>query len=122
MVESRLPDYLEQMAFAAGEALEFLAGMEKADFLRDRKTQQAVFMSLLIIGEAASRIMDNFPEFVLANRDVPWRNMRGMRNRMAHGYFQTDMDLVFDTAVLALPGLVSKIEAIQRQDIEDTDH
>lgn len=45
-----------------------------------------------------------------------------MRNRMAHGYFQTDMDLVFDTAALALPGLISQIEAIQRQDIEDTDH
>lgn len=114
MAESRLPDYLGQMGFAAGEALEFLADMEKSDFLRDRKTQQAVVMNLLIVGEAASRIMDKFPEFVLANKDVPWRNMRGMRNRMAHGYFQTDMDLVFDTAVLALPELILQIAAIQR--------
>jgi uncharacterized protein with HEPN domain len=122
MAESRLPDYLEQMGFAAGEALEFLVGMEKSDFLRDRKTQQAVVMNLLIVGEAASRIMDKFPEFVLANKDVPWRNMRGMRNRMAHGYFQTDMDLVFDTAVLALPGLILQIAAIQRQGIENSHH
>ena len=71
MAESRLQDYLEQMVFAAREALEFLFGMEKADFLRDRKTQQAVVMNLLIVGEAASRIMDKYPAFVLANNEVP---------------------------------------------------
>ena len=39
------------------------------------------------IGEAATKIMDQHAEFAGQYRQVPWRSMRGMRNRIAHGYF-----------------------------------
>ncbi|MGA9947236.1 MAG: HepT-like ribonuclease domain-containing protein, partial [Xanthobacteraceae bacterium] len=60
---SRLGDYLDQMLTAANDARRFSDGMSKEDFLADKRTQQAVVMSLVIIGEAAARIMDKHSEF-----------------------------------------------------------
>ena len=48
---SRLGDYLDQMLTAANDARRFIDGMSKEDFLADKRTQQAVVMSLVIIGE-----------------------------------------------------------------------
>jgi uncharacterized protein with HEPN domain len=84
---SRLGDYLDQMLTAANDARRFVDGMSKEDFLADKRTQQAVVMSLVIIGEAAARIMDKHIEFIADHPEIPWRGMRGMRNRVAHGYF-----------------------------------
>lgn len=63
---SRLGDYLDQMLTAASDARRFVDGMSKEDFLADKRTQQAVIMSLVIIGEAAARIMDKHSEFISA--------------------------------------------------------
>ena len=37
---------------------------------------------------------------------VPWRSMRGMRNRIAHGYFDINLEVVWDTVQIALPELL----------------
>ncbi len=58
MTGGRLADYLDQMRTAAYDARRFVEGMTKRDFLTDKRTQQAVVLSLVIIGEAAGRIMD----------------------------------------------------------------
>ena len=69
-----------------------MEGLAKDDFLTDKRTQQAVIMSLIIIGEAATKVMDGYAEFTQAHAEVPWRSMRNMRNRMAHGYFDINLD------------------------------
>jgi Protein of unknown function DUF86 len=61
---SRLGEYLDQMLTAPSDARCFVEGMSKEDFLADKRTQQAVVMSLVISGEAAARIMDKHSEFV----------------------------------------------------------
>lgn len=61
-------------------------GMSKEDFLADKRTQQAVMMSLVIIGEASARIMDRHSEFVAGNPEIPlaWheRDVQPRRPRM----------------------------------------
>ncbi|WP_084656470.1 HepT-like ribonuclease domain-containing protein [Pandoraea norimbergensis] len=94
MSETRLPDYLDHMRLAATDACDFVDGLSKEDFLQDKRTQQAVVMSLIIIGEAATKIMDRHADFSQAHSEVPWRAMRGMRNRIAHGYFEINLDMV----------------------------
>lgn len=111
---SRLGEYLDQMLTAANDARRFVEGMSKEDFLADKRTQQAVVMSLVIIGEAAARIMDRHSEFVAGNPEIPWRGMRGMRNRVAHGYFDVNLDVVWDTIQTALPDLLSRLEGLRR--------
>lgn len=109
MNENRLPDYIDHMQRAATDACCFVEGLEKADFLEDKRTQQAVIMSLIIIGEAATQVMDGHAEFAQAQAQVPWRSMRGMRNRIAHGYFDINLDVVWDTVQTALPQLLQQL-------------
>jgi uncharacterized protein with HEPN domain len=109
MSDDRLGTYLDQMRIATADALGFVDGMDKQDFLRDRRTQQAVVMSLVILGEAATRIMDRHPEFAAAHPEIAWRAMRGMRNRIAHGYFEIDFAVVWETVQSALPDLAGRL-------------
>jgi len=85
-------------------------GIDKADFLADKCTQQAVVMFLVILGEVAMKIMDRYPEFAARHPAVPWRNIRGMRNRIAHGYFDINLDVVWDTVQTALPPAATPVE------------
>ncbi len=114
MNESRLSDYLDPMQQAAMDARSFLAGMAKQDVLEDKRTQQAVIMSLIIIGEVATKVMDGYAEFAKAQAQIPWRNMRSMRNRIAHGYFDINLDVVWDTVQAALPELLSQLKAVRQ--------
>ena len=106
MIANRLGDYLEHMRQAASDALVFVEDLSKEEFVDDKRTQQAVIMSLVIIGEAATKIMDRFPEFAAQNTQTPWRSMRGMRKRIAHGYFDINLDVVWETVQVALPELL----------------
>jgi len=67
--------------------------------------------------EAATKVMDDYSEFTQAHMQVPWRSMRGMRNRIAHGYFDINLDVVWDTVQSALPELLRQLAAV-RQDAE----
>jgi uncharacterized protein with HEPN domain len=59
MSAERLPDWLEHIRRAATDACGFVQGLDKQAFLTDVRTQRAVVMSLLIVGEAAARVMDH---------------------------------------------------------------
>ena len=96
---------LGQMLNATRQAQEFVEGLSREDFLADKRTQQAVTLNLIIVGEAASRLMDRHPELVVAQPEIEWRSIRGMRNRIAHGYYDIDMDVVWETVQKALPEL-----------------
>lgn len=117
MSENRLSDYIDHMTQAAADACGFVKSLDKDRFLADKRTQQAVVMSLVIIGEAATRAMDGYADFTEAHQQVPWRSMRGMRNRIAHGYFDINLDVVWDTVQTALPALVAVPPGV-REDAE----
>jgi uncharacterized protein with HEPN domain len=114
MNENRLPDYIDHMQHAANDACAFLEGFSKDEFLADKRTQQAVIMSLIVIGEAAIKVMDGYAVFAQAHPEVPWRNMRGMRNRIAHGYFDIDLDVVWNTVKGWLPELLKQLTALHK--------
>lgn len=115
MNANRLADYLDHMRQAAADACAFVQGMALEDFQQDRRTQQAVIMSLIILGEAATKVMDAYPDFAQAHPQVPWRSMRGMRNRIAHGYFDINLDVVWSTVQTALPPLLEQLAALRPQ-------
>ncbi len=114
MSESRLFDYLDHMRQAAIDACRFVEGLTEDEFLQDKRTQQAAIMSLIIIGEAATKVMDGYAGFTEAHPQVPWRSMRGMRNRIAHGYFDINLAVVWDTVQAALPDLLEKLAAVDQ--------
>ena len=83
--------------------------MSKADFLADKRTQQAFVMNLIIIGESATKLLQDHAPFTEAHSAIPWRSMKGMRNRIAHGYFDTNLNVVWDTIQTALPALIEQL-------------
>lgn len=109
----RLPDYLDHIQQAAIDARSFVEGLTKEDFFADKRSQQAVVMSFIIIGEAATKVMDGYAKFTQAHPEVPWRSMRNMRNRMAHGYFDINLDVVWETVQEWLPALLRQLPAVR---------
>jgi len=121
MNENRLPDYLDHIQQAAIDARSFVEGLAREDFLADKRTQQAVIMSLIIIGEAATKIMDGYTAFTEAHKEIPWRSMRNMRNRMAHGYFDINLDIVWDTVQEWLPELLKQLPIVLQHSAQARD-
>jgi uncharacterized protein with HEPN domain len=112
MSENRLADYLDHMQQAATYACSFVDGVSKDEFMGDRRTQQAVIMNLVIIGEAAVKVMDGYDTFINSQPEIPWRSKRGMRKSNAHGYFDINLDVVWETVQTALPELLKQLPMI----------
>lgn len=109
----RLETYLGEMQQAASEIGDFLAGTSRDEFLVDILKQRAVGMNLLIIGEASLRLTEEYPEFTADHPDVPWVKIRGMRNRIAHGYLHINLDTVWDTAKTSIPDLLEALHGLR---------
>ena len=86
-----------------------LEGIEIGSFQIDRKTQDAVVRQLEIIGEAASNLTR---ELRAANPHVEWKSATAARNRLIHGYFDVDPDVVWDIVENDLPILKIQVEEI----------
>ena len=112
MKELRTEDYLEHIANSSEDILSFTIGFTLERFKADLRTQKAVVMSIIEIGEAATKIAASDPDFVAQHDGLPWPQMRGMRNRIAHGYFDIDLDIVWQTVVSAIPTLNQQAEAL----------
>ena len=108
----RHADYVDHILDAASQIHTYIGALNKDDFLKDRKTQDAVILKILVIGEAAAQILDEHKEFAATRTDIPWNQMKGMRNRMVHGYFETNLDLVWETVKVFLPELDNKLRSI----------
>jgi uncharacterized protein with HEPN domain len=92
-----------------------MQGLERATFLRDETLKRAFVRSLEIIGEAVKQSPDAVRE---RYSHLEWRAMAGMRDRLIHGYFGVDYDIVWDVVTTKIPVLQQAIEHILRQ--EDT--
>lgn len=114
MSKYRLSDYLTHLYQAASDASGFVSGMGPDEFLADKRTQQAVIMNLIIIGEAATRVMESYGQFAAKHSEIAWSSMRGMRNRIAHGYFDISVDVVWQTVQTALPELLAQVPELLR--------
>jgi len=75
----------------------------------DRKTQDAVIRNLEIIGEACNNVSRNHPDFAVQHAIVPWGFAYEMRNALAHGYFNVDLSIVWQTIQNDLPSLKAQV-------------
>ena len=113
MSQDRVAYELDQMRRAALDAHRFLDGVEKTTFLQDVILQRAVGMSLLMTSERAVQLMVKHPEFVEQHADFPWRSMQRIRDRIADGYFDIDLEMVWSTAKEDAADLGDKIDVLR---------
>ncbi len=62
-----------------------------------------------IMGEAASKVSEDLRR---DEPDIPWREIVAIRNRLIHGYFDINHDIVWQTVTKELPPLIAKLESI----------
>lgn len=88
-------------------------GLTKAQFVEDETLKRAFVRSIEIIGEASKKLPEEtrrkYPQ-------VEWRAVAGMRDRLIHGYFDTDYDIVWDVIVNKVPTLQKEIARILREE------
>jgi uncharacterized protein with HEPN domain len=100
---------LQHMLDAAQEALLFAQGRSRDDLESDRMLVLAIVKSIEIIGEAANQVSDVTQA---AHTSIPWGAIVAMRNRLIHGYFDINLDIVWSTVDRELPPLIRQLEFV----------
>jgi len=100
---------VRHMFDAARKALEFSAGADRSALDEDEKLALSLVRLLEVIGEAANNVSDSFQEKF---PEIPWRQIGATRNRLIHGYFDVDLDVVWEIVSVDLPNLVPQLRKI----------
>ena len=113
MNRERLLEYVDRMQEVAQQAFDLTEGMSQEQFLHDVRTQLAVTMSLVLVGEAAARISATDPGFMQVHTEIPWSRIKGMRNLIVHDYYRAELSVIWQTVRNDLPALVSQLENVR---------
>ena len=105
--------YLLDIVNAAQIALSYVEDIKQGEFVKNVQLQDAVIRRLEIIGEAARRVSQ---EVKVANPEVPWLAIIGMRNFMIHEYDNVDLDVIWSTLKRDIPLLLEQIEKLRSVD------
>jgi uncharacterized protein with HEPN domain len=99
---------LRHMLDAALKARIFVQNRNRRDLETDEMLALALVRLLEILGEAAARVS---PEVRAQLPAIPWRQITGARNRLIHGYFNVDLDIVWAIIQNDLPSCIGALEA-----------
>ena len=101
--------YLADMRDTARKVLTFTEGLDHERFLANEEKQWVVIRGIEVVGEASTKVSS---EFVAAHPDLPWSQMRGMRNILIHGYAEVDLEIVWNVLRDDLPGLIDRLDKV----------
>ena len=101
--------YVQDMLEFCEKALSYTDGMDEASFVADVRTYDATLRNIELIGEAATHVPDEVRE---AHSEVEWREIVGVRNRLAHGYLQISDRVIWSIVQVAIPDLLPKLRLL----------
>lgn len=99
--------YIFHMLDEIANIEQFLVGIDLDMLIKDIKTSKAIERSLEIIGEAAKNLSEEFKE---NNKEIPWRDVAGLRDKIIHHYFDVDYKTIWDIVQNNLPELKRVLE------------
>jgi len=106
-------NYLLHILDETAYILDRSTGLTVNVFLTDETLKRAFVRSIEIIGEAVKNLPDDYRA---ANPQIEWRKMAATRDRLIHGYFSIDFELIWDIVQTKIPDLDSEIRKLLAQD------
>lgn len=102
--------YLNDMIESAELAMSFAVGLDAESFAPGQMAYEAILRRLEIIGEAAGHIPQEARNLT---QDILWRDIVALRNRLAHGYFAIERDILWNLVTVELPITLDKLKALR---------
>ncbi|PKL40553.1 MAG: hypothetical protein CVV44_02810 [Spirochaetae bacterium HGW-Spirochaetae-1] len=104
--------YIDDIILGIEAIMRFIVGSGYDEFIGDDKTYSAVIRKIEIIGEAAKNISSDVKD---NNPHIPWSAMARMRDRLIHGYFGIDDEILWKTITGDLPGILDSMIDLRKR-------
>lgn len=99
-----------EMISSANASIEIMGTLEAAELLMNRLRRDAILWNMSILGEASTQISDSLKS---EHPEIPWRAPAQLRNRIIHGYWEVDLDIIVAVVRNDLPPLIAQLQAIE---------
>jgi uncharacterized protein with HEPN domain len=100
---------LQHLLDAALKARNFIQGKSRGELDSDEMLALAVIRLLEVMGEAARGLSQAIKD---KNPQIPWKQIVGTRDRLIHGYFDVDLDIIWNIVNRDLPSLIEELEKL----------
>ncbi|MDR1422205.1 MAG: DUF86 domain-containing protein [Coriobacteriales bacterium] len=113
-------EYLQHVLDAVNRITEYIAETNEKSFFTDHKTQDAIIRQIEILGEAGKNVLDSNSGFEVEHPEIAreFHAARGMKNLLAHGYFNVDLKTVWNAATVDIPKIKETVQSILPIQIE----
>ena len=107
---------LQKISTYIDDVMQYVDGFSFEDFMADKKTLSACAFSVSQIGELVKEISGDTQE---KYDYIPWKSIRGMRNKIVHDYENIDLAVLWGTITKSLPELAKQIDGVLYNEVEE---
>jgi len=111
-------DFLRDIEESCSRIIEYTRDLSQDEVFRDSMRIDGVLHNLHVIGEAVKKLPRELRE---ENPDIPWSEIAGMRDVIAHAYFALDLDILWQGIQTDVPTLLSRVRQMIHNDTETTE-
>ncbi|MBP5466199.1 MAG: DUF86 domain-containing protein [Clostridia bacterium] len=101
--------YLDKIINDIEFMIEHTKGKTKEDIEKDPLLLDSVMFRFIQIAENNEKLST---EFKMRYKDIPWKAIKGMRNKIVHDYGVVDVSIIYDTITVSVPDLYGKLKKI----------
>lgn len=101
--------YIKKIVMDLTFILEHTEGLTKEELENNEILVDSIMFRLIQISENSNKLTDDFKAAYVS---IPWRAMKGMRNRIVHEYGNVDLVVVYDTVKKDIPKLLRELKGI----------
>ena len=105
--------FLRDVETACRKIARYTEGRDRDEVFADEMRFDALLHNLHVIGEAVKKLPEDFRD---RHADLPWREIAGMRDVVAHAYFALDLDILWDAVQNDVPTLLLRVQQMIREE------